>query len=254
MSSITRDGVGEGSDHEFERILIASARSDELPHARAEEAWTRLAATLAALPNGSSRPPLERARGGDPVAASAVHGAATKWLLLGALGGGVVTAALMGWGERHRDGRSAPEVTVDAPVVVAPTEPPRHGAVEPSGPTTKRDVRSGTPASPRPGSARRLTATDGEPRRIVERSTLAAEVAALDAARKAGSADETLRLVDRYQYDFPAGELTVDAEVVAMEALAAKGERDELTRRAARFLARYPNDPHAAEVRRLGGR
>jgi hypothetical protein len=88
----------------------------------------------------------------------------------------------------------------------------------------------------------------------MEGSTLAAEVAALDAARKAGSADETLRLVDRYQYDFPAGELTADAEVVAMEALSAKGERDELALRAARFLARYPNDPHAAEVRRLGGR
>jgi hypothetical protein len=118
MSSITRDGVGEGSDREFERVLVASARSDELPHARAEEAWTRLAATLGGLPNLSGRTSLASARGAAPVAASTAYGAATKWLLVGALGGGVVTAAMMGWGDRHRDGTSTSEVTSDAPVVV----------------------------------------------------------------------------------------------------------------------------------------
>jgi hypothetical protein len=64
----------------------------------------------------------------------------------------------------------------------------------------------------------------------------------------------TLRLIDEYQYDFPAGELAADAEVVAIEALATKGDQEEVARRAARFLARYPNDPHGAEVKRLGGR
>jgi hypothetical protein len=85
-------------------------------------------------------------------------------------------------------------------------------------------------------------------------STLAAEVAALDAARAAAAAgrpDETLRLVGQYRYDFPDGELRADAEVVAIRALAGKGERAEAARLAARFLARYPDDPHAAEIRRL---
>lgn len=244
MSSITRDGAGDGPEHEFERVLIASARSDELPTAQAEEAWTRLAAAMAGLPNVSGGTPFGGARGAEVATA---HGAATKWLLLGALGGGVVTAALMGWGERHR-----PQAIVAAPSVVAPAEPPRSGPVGPFGPIAKRGVRS-EPAFSRAGSARRPTAKDDEPGRVAERSTLAAEVAALDAARMAGDADETLRLVDRYQYDFPAGELAADAEVVAMEALAAKGDRREVTLRVARFLARYPNDPHAAEVRRLGG-
>jgi outer membrane protein assembly factor BamD (BamD/ComL family) len=88
-------------------------------------------------------------------------------------------------------------------------------------------------------------------------STLAAEVAALDAARTAAAAgelDRTLRLLDRYHYEFPAGELAADADVVAIEARAAQGDHAEVARLAARFLARYPNDPHAAEVRRLGGR
>ena len=85
-------------------------------------------------------------------------------------------------------------------------------------------------------------------------STLAAEVAALDAARKAaagGDPDATLSLLDRYRYDFPDGELAADAEVVAIEAFAAKGDRAAVAQRVARFLALHPNDPHAAAVRRL---
>ena len=48
-----------------------------------------------------------------------------------------------------------------------------------------------------------------------------------------------------------AGELAPEAEVVALEALAGRGERAALEARAARFLARYPADPHAARVRAL---
>jgi hypothetical protein len=265
MSSSSRDGDGA----EFERALIESARADELPDVRTEEAWARLAAAVAALPDVSGPGSVERARGAEAVAAWGAHGVATRWLLLGALGGGVVTASLMGWGQLHRDGRSASEAVLAAPSVVAPAETPRRDAAERSGATsgaslgatTSRGVRPGTP-TPRAGSARRSAVANDEPRRALgrsaergtERGTLAAEVAALDAARKAGSADETLRLIDRYQYDFPEGELAADAEVVALEALAAKDDRDEVARRAVRFLARYPNDPHAAEVRLLGGR
>jgi outer membrane protein assembly factor BamD (BamD/ComL family) len=85
-------------------------------------------------------------------------------------------------------------------------------------------------------------------------STLAAEVALLDAVRAkiaAAAYDEALRGVEQFHRSFPAGELAPDADVLALEALAQKGDHSELDRRAARFLARYPADPHAARVRGL---
>jgi outer membrane protein assembly factor BamD (BamD/ComL family) len=59
---------------------------------------------------------------------------------------------------------------------------------------------------------------------------------------------EALRIADQYRTDYPNGELAPEAEVVAIEALAARGDQPALAARAARFLARYPSDPHAARV------
>ncbi|MBN2196042.1 MAG: outer membrane protein assembly factor BamD [Polyangiaceae bacterium] len=87
-------------------------------------------------------------------------------------------------------------------------------------------------------------------------STLGAEVARLDEARtasRAGDHGEAIRIVEDYRREFPNGALAPDAEVVALEALAKLGERAEVARRAARFLARYPNDPHAGRAKRLAG-
>ncbi|HWZ89226.1 MAG TPA: hypothetical protein VNW92_10260, partial [Polyangiaceae bacterium] len=114
--------------------------------------------------------------------------------------------------------------------------------------------------SVRGDSARRARSTawhSSEAPDSTRSSTLGAQVALLDASRTAiaaGAFGEALRLTEQYQRDFPAGELTPDAEVVALEALAARGDRDELAVRAARFLARYPADPHAARVKALAER
>jgi TolA-binding protein len=88
----------------------------------------------------------------------------------------------------------------------------------------------------------------------VSDSTLAAEVARIDAARSAnasGAYDEAVRLIERYHRDFPDGALAPDAEVVALEAIAAKRDGPETARRAALFLSRYPDDPQAARVKWL---
>jgi outer membrane protein assembly factor BamD (BamD/ComL family) len=79
-------------------------------------------------------------------------------------------------------------------------------------------------------------------------------VSLLDAvlrASRAGSYDDALRLVEQYGRRFPAGELAVDAAVIALDALAGKHDDARVAEEAARFLARYPNDPHAAHVRSL---
>ena len=80
------------------------------------------------------------------------------------------------------------------------------------------------------------------------------EVLAIDYESKdnaSGAFAEALRLADRYRVDFPDGELSPEAEVVAIEALVAEHARQAASARAARFLARYPGDPHAARVKWL---
>ncbi|HVR03087.1 MAG TPA: hypothetical protein VMT47_13200 [Polyangia bacterium] len=259
MSSGTRHGTGQRSqpsDEEFERALIDSARADELPEARANEAWSafagRLAGVAGGLPgiDGSAAP-----RGATGPEVTAVvrsgYGAATRWLLLGAVGGGVVATGFMWRYRSERAWRPASEAIVSVGASGERLEEgpnrARVALAEPDdGPTrAPLDERRRTVRPPRPREASGAS----------EPSSLAAEVAMLDAARKAAAAgdpDTALRLIDRYRYDFPEGELAADTEVVAIEALAAKGKRDEVARRVAGFLALRPNDPHAAEVKRLG--
>jgi hypothetical protein len=268
MSSGTRHGSGQGSqpsppsppsppsDDEFERALIDSARADELPEARAGEAWSafsgRLAGVAGGLPGVDGSAAARRVAGPEVTAAvRSGYGAVARWLLLGAVGGGVLATGLM-W--RYRS-ESASRPASDAIVSVGASGEPleerpdraRTALAEPDdGPTrTPREARR---RAGRPTRAREASGAS-------EPSSLAAEVAMLDAARKAAAAgdpDTALRLIDRYRYEFPEGELAADTEVVAIEALAAKGERDEVARRVARFLALRPNDPHAADVKRLG--
>jgi outer membrane protein assembly factor BamD (BamD/ComL family) len=83
---------------------------------------------------------------------------------------------------------------------------------------------------------------------------LAAEVAALDAARGALDADapdDALALLHRYLLGFPKGKLAPEAEVLAIEAYAKKGDRLLLTREATRFLDRYPKAPQRTRVEQL---
>jgi hypothetical protein len=248
MSSSDHDGTA--TDVAFERALIDSARGDDLPHAGVEPAWARLASQLAVV---SAALPVGRGAGAPSAGAllqspTVARGAAAKWFLVGALGGTLVTAGLVEWRHPRAAAPLAAERTaapaLEAQLVREPT------AVRIAGP----EIDEGPAQRPRPAPTR----SGPRPRRqlaAIAPSTLAAEVAALDAVRRASAAgrqDEALRLLDRFQYDFPEGELAADAEVVAINALAAKGDAADATQRAQRFLARFPNDPHAADMRRIG--
>jgi TolA-binding protein len=197
-----------------------------------------------------------------------------KWLLLGALGGSIVTAGVI---VQYRDGPP------DSPKPVLDQEPPAAYAAraappvlmpshEPVATSESRTASALTlarysgqerarPIHHQPGLGRLTqTASTGDSkaeatnRRVANGSILAAEVSRIDAARSAstgGANDEAIRLIERYHQDFPKGALAPDADVVALEAVAAKGDKAEITRRAALFLSRYPADPHAARVKWL---
>jgi hypothetical protein len=232
-------------DTAFERRLLESARGDARPDGSGE-AWARFAASLSALAPDASGPAPRAA-----VAAPVTRGVAVKWLVLGAIAGSGLTTGLMI--ERRHSTLDGPGTLGEAPPLrAAAVEPPR----TPSGPDVTA-IADEPATTPEPARVRRRPPSRS-PRADTHvgaaPSTLAAQVALLDAARGAnslGDHDGAMQLVDRYHVDYPDGALAPDADVVALEAAAAKRDRDDVARRAQRFLSRYPNDPHAARVRWL---
>lgn len=241
----------------FERLLLDSARADGLPEGVAQ-AWQRFSAGLVSAGGlVGQEAGASSARGGAgrlpgsalSTATGMARAVAVKWLLIGALLGSALTALGMS------RGRAAP---VTAAVQLPHSASPSRALAVPSAALLSNPAA----AAPSPSAPNARTAGAPAQRAALRpqrelrssRSTLGAQVALLDAARAAartGQASQALALTNRYQRQFPAGELAPDAEVVAIEALAAEGDRATLAGRIARFLARYPSDPHAARVRAL---
>jgi hypothetical protein len=88
--------------------------------------------------------------------------------------------------------------------------------------------------------------------RAASQSALAAELAALDAARSSlasGDASGALSLLDDYSRTYPRGRLALEAEVLRIDALAKSGQSAAASRRADAFLRRHPNSVLAGRVR-----
>ncbi len=232
------------ADERFERLLVDSAQSDELP-SNVDAAWNKFGAAL----NGSESARRRRWRRIGRASRAAL--AFRQWLIWGVLAGSTLTALSLRLGhDRGAGANAAPSAAIALPTATSsastagieletqPQAAPRATvttkprAIRPARPSTLRS-RGEDPPSP---------------------STLSAQVAMLDAARSAiaaGAFAEALRLADRYRSDFPNGELAPEAEVVAIEALVEQEERQPAAQRAARFFARYPGDPHTARVKWL---
>ena len=243
------------SDERFERLLIDSARSDELPR-NVDAAWNKFGAAL----NGVSL--LGAGAGGELAVQRAQRWLAAKWLIWGMLSGSALTALSL---RAIHDRRAAPSAALSAPTVV-----PAAKSSAPA-PPTEHEVERGTAAlrsplraelhstrprtAPARGEAAPPPRPGGETAALSRAtSTLSEQVALLDAARSAsasGDFAEALHLADRYRVDFPGGELAPEAEVVAIEALVGRAERQAALARAAHFLARYPGDPHTSRVKWL---
>ena len=234
------------NDERFERLLIDSARGDELP-SNVDAAWDRFGAALNAAGG------LAVGAAGAIAARRAQRWLAAKWLIWGALTGSALTAlSLRPSHEPHALQSAAAPAVIAVPAVANSARAAgieleaRHIPGTPPG-TTKPKLRSAPArtfaASPSHGEAP-----------APPHSTLAAQVSLLDTARSAlaaGAYAEALSLAERYRTEFPNGELAPEAEVVAIEALVEQGERQPALERAARFLARYPGDPHSARVKWL---
>jgi hypothetical protein len=231
------------ADERFERLLIDSAQSDELP-SNVDAAWHKFGAAV----SGVSL--LAAGAGGALAVQRAQRWLAAKWLVWGVLTGSALTALSL---RSSHVNRAVPSAALSASVAVpsATSNTPTAGIEI----VTRRLDPASTPAPKATPHSSRLRAPASHSKATPPAtSTLTAQVALLDAARTAAAAGafaEALRLADRYRADFPSGELAPEAEVVAIEALVERGEKPRASERAARFLARYPGDPHTARVKWL---
>jgi hypothetical protein len=245
---MTSSEYDSSADERFERLLIDSASSDELP-SNVDAAWHEFNSALQGVGL------LAAGAGGALAARQAQRWLAAKWLIWGLLTGGALTALSLR--PNHPRAEANPTPSAPSAQTAIATQPPTsraEGEAQPpaaltaTATTAKAKLHSTRPHALASSSAA-AKALSPPPS-----STLAAQVALLDSARSAvasGAFAEALRLADRYRVDFPSGELSPEAEVVAIEALVAERARQAASERAARFLARYPGDPHAARVKWL---
>lgn len=240
---MSSSGVPTQTDSEFERSLLESAQADG-PSQPTHEAWAKLCASLAPL-QAATQPEALQPSAASPAARarfSPAHAAA--WLTLGGVGGALVTALWLGaW---------AP-----APAKAPPPEPPApiaHAAPAPAEPAPTPPPLAAIPQPPREPTPARKPAPAPPKNPAPERSSLSAEVAALDRANaslRGGHFEAALRAVEQYRRDFPRGVLARDAEMIAIDALEGSHDTTALAQRAREFLTRYPSDPHAPRVRSL---
>jgi hypothetical protein len=145
--------------------------------------------------------------------------------------------------------QTPPEVV---PPEVVPPEVVSPGAVPPEAAPPETVESAEVPAphvAPSPGTAR----TEPKP---ASAPPLAAEIAALDAARTSLSRSEpkaALVALDAYARNFPRGKLRSEAEVLRIGALAKSGQTDAARKRAETFLRHHPDSVLASRVRSYVG-
>jgi hypothetical protein len=263
----TTDSEGLEAQQRFERALLESAHSDGLSAEAMGLAWARFSGFMAAAVASGSVPVVSVPSASG--SARVTRLAAAKYLLLAALSGSALTFA---WVGALRKGIEPQSVTASsARALTAPAVVPRVGLDSSSSdaavqltaqqltaslPQLSGGSAAGAPRHAKPRLSKRAPApaASSEPERRAAPSTLAAEVAALDAARvasRAGANHRALSLLEQYRSDFPDGALRADVDVLTIEALYAEGERSEALRRAAQFLVQFPNDPHSTMIQRL---
>jgi len=258
MSSQDFGGNDAGAERAFERELIASAATDHVGEEAVSAAWSRFAVTLgatAALAGTGTTP--------APAGASLVAGQRGKlgWISLGALGGGLVTAAfvaMLGWRGGHTERAVAAAPSLTSPIVVPAASvagtAPDASPVSERAPQSEASPDRSTPRRAAPAHDKRAILARQRAAGATMSSSLAAEIALLDAARRArdaGEFDQALALLDRYHREHPHGELRRESEVLKVETLVERGDRDEATRLGQQFLDAFPDDPHVAHVRTL---
>jgi hypothetical protein len=164
-----------------------------------------------------------------------------KLLLISSIGAGVVApAGYVAWNRLH-SGREESAKVVVAPPPATPTAVTKSPVVAAPSEAAPAEPSDAAPLAPVKPETKPASAGD-----------LAAELAALDAARAklaAGDANGALASLDDYARTFPRGRLVLEAEVLRIDALAKSGQVSTAKKHAEVFLRRHPNSVLASRVR-----
>lgn len=229
---------------EFERSLLDAARGEALPpRAATERAWQRFSAVggraAVSIGGGTGRAWLSSGK--------------LTWLATGIITGSVTTAVLVA----PRGAAPNLAVPTSAPVTVPPAaDGLSAGAVLAEGAVPAESAVPAEGARPAEGPMPAEGARKRRAVRVTAPPGLESEVRALDAIRGAlddGRPSDALDAVDVFHWRFPRAQLAADADGLAIEALLARGDTGAATERAARFLRRYPSDPHVPRFAPLAG-
>jgi hypothetical protein len=251
--TVGEDAKASARDEAFERQLLAAGRAELTPQHLTSAAWLKFAASATAVQTAApSANASQAARAGSSSSGWLNHAPAAKWLLVGALGGSLLTLA---WLERSEAPRGEGG-TAAKPSAQRGVDLPAASNSPAPAPALTSEAPAGLRVQPlRPSHAPVLNrATRPEVPEKRRAPNLAAEVAALDGVRTSiaiGAWADSERQLERYRREFPAGELRAEAEVLAIESLAGSGRTADLKRAAESFVIRHPKDPHVARVLEL---
>ena len=231
-------------ESELERALLTAGRSYTAPGSMRANTLLALGLTAAATSTAPSASVASRS-----LTKAAFSKVAITMLVIGA-------AALPIWLYLRHAGRSP--VALTPPANTARVSPAPSGTVEPVmdppgtvPPATQGPSVESQPSSPAPS----VGIPRAEPR-PASTPPLAAELAALDAARTSLShSDPSAALValDGYSRNFPRGRLRLEAEVLRIGALAKSGQTVAARKRAEAFLRIHPDSVLASRVRSYAG-
>jgi hypothetical protein len=234
MTGPTRLTEEAGGD-ELETSLLQLAKS-EGPSA---EGRRKILAAIAA--GGAASLAAQTAKAASGAGAKS---AALKWGLLGAAAL-AVPALLLLRGAADRAPQPLSPSVIRAPAAAVTTSAPASAAEGPA-PLTVEDLpalKNAAPASAAPSVPR-------------AQGSLADEVAQLQKAKlalKAGNPSQALSELSAYAQRFPRPMLGAEATVVRIEALSASGDSRRAKALTEGFLAKNPNSPYAARLRKLTG-
>ncbi|HXK20305.1 MAG TPA: tetratricopeptide repeat protein [Polyangiaceae bacterium] len=198
-------------------------------------------------------------------ASGALHRLAlVKWLaatvIVGTAGAGVYAAVNHGQSSGtsvSRKSEGAPAALQgEPPPVTAPPRAVGEASAAPALPADGAHNDEASPAEPRSQLHRAATlgTASADKANAADVSSLEGEVTALDRARSAlaaGDAARALTLLAEYEQAFPKGALRPEATYLRIQALSKSGQRDAARELAARFLAKHPSSPHAAQLQAL---
>lgn len=271
--------LDEGSEaDEFERSILRAGLDADPPEAKRDQIWSGLVSTLAIAPLTAATVSMQA--GSAQAAATGASKAAAVWLAVGKgfLVGLAIYGASVGVSEVANRLGPAPARALPAPPARTPARALSSGSQPLASASTAPLTTAGedAPAAPRAAqrgdtsvsSSARASANPAatlpsianfeEPEQpsSARVSQLDAEARALRHARaelRAGQLTDAFATLEASRRQFSAPELYQEREALMIELLSRSGQVSAAEQRARAFLSRFPDSPHAQQVRRFGG-